>query len=120
VLLSEAWRATLTLYWGDFLYHFVVGSEMTMLSTLLSALLTVAPTQGYHPAAMTLLWVFAGTGRLFVYQNAALMLGYSYGCFTARDVLNVGAVLTVVEGLFLLILVHYYWPLIGLPWQHLP
>jgi di/tricarboxylate transporter len=120
VLLSDAWRATLTLYWGGFLYHFLVGSEMTMLSTLLPALLTVATTQGYNPAAMTLLWVFAGTGKLFVYQNAALMLGYSYGCFTGRDVLKVGAVLTVVEGLFLPILVQYYWPLMGLAWKPLP
>jgi hypothetical protein len=48
------------------------------------------------------------------------MLGCSYGCFTGRDVLNVGSILTVVEGLFLLILVPYYWPLIGLPWQRLP
>jgi solute carrier family 13 (sodium-dependent dicarboxylate transporter), member 2/3/5 len=93
---------------------------MTMLSTLLPALLTVATMQGYNPAAMTLLWVFAGTGKLFVYQNAALMLGYSYGCFTGRDVLKVGAILTAVEGLFLLVLVPYYWPLIGLPWQRLP
>jgi hypothetical protein len=69
---------------------------------------------------MTLLWVFAGGGKLFVYQNTVLMLGYSYGCFTGRDVLKVGAILTVVEGLFLLILVPYYWPLIGLPWTHLP
>jgi solute carrier family 13 (sodium-dependent dicarboxylate transporter), member 2/3/5 len=120
VLLSEAWRATLTLYWGGFLYHFLVGSEMTMISTLLPALLNLATMQGYNPAAMTLLSVFAGTGKLFVYQNAALMLGYSYGCFTGRDVLKVGAILTVVEGLFLLILVPYYWPLIGLPWTHLP
>jgi hypothetical protein len=85
VLLSEAWRATLTLYWGGFLYHFLVGSEMTMLTTLLPALLTVATTEGYNPAAMTLLWVFAGTGKLFVYQNAALMLGYSYGGSSALN-----------------------------------
>jgi di/tricarboxylate transporter len=120
VLLSEAWRATLTLYWGGFLYHFLVGSEMAMLSTLLPALLNVATTHGYHPAAMALLWVFAGGGKLFMYQNTALMLGYSYGCFTGRDVLKVGAILTVVEGLFLFILVPYYWPLIGLPWKLLP
>jgi di/tricarboxylate transporter len=120
VLLSEAWRATLTLYWGGFLYHFLVGSELTMISTLLPVLLNLATTQGYNPAAMTLLWVFAGGGKLFVYQNTVLMLGYSYGCFTGRDVLKVGAVLTVVECLFLLILVPYYWPLIGLPWKRLP
>jgi solute carrier family 13 (sodium-dependent dicarboxylate transporter), member 2/3/5 len=48
-LLSEAWRAAITLYWGGFLYHFLVGSEYTMVSTLLPALLRVADSQGYNP-----------------------------------------------------------------------
>jgi solute carrier family 13 (sodium-dependent dicarboxylate transporter), member 2/3/5 len=120
VLLSEGWRATLTLYWGGFLYHFLVGSEMTMVSTLLPALLHVATAQGYNPVAMGLLWVFAGSGKLFVYQSTVLILGYSYGFFTGRDLLKVGAILTVVEGLFLLILVPCYWPLVGLPWKSTP
>jgi di/tricarboxylate transporter len=119
-LLSESWRATLTLYWGGFLYHFLVGSEMTMVSTLLSALLKMATTQGYNPVAMGLLWVFAGSGKLFVYQALSLILGYSYGFFTGRDLLKVGAILTLAEGLFLLILVPFYWPLVGLPWQSTP
>jgi hypothetical protein len=32
VLLPTAWRATLVLYWGGFLYHFLVGSEFTMVT----------------------------------------------------------------------------------------
>jgi di/tricarboxylate transporter len=93
---------------------------MTMISTLLPALLNVATTQGYNPAAMTLLWVSVGRGKLFLYQNTVLMLGYSCRCFTGLDVLKVGAILTVVEGPFLLVLVPYSWPLIGLLWKPLP
>ena len=35
----------------------------------------------------------------------------------SKDVLKVGAVLTVVEGFILMVLVPMYWPLIGLPWR---
>jgi hypothetical protein len=44
-----------------------------------------------------MLWTFAGGGKLFMYQNTALILGYSYGFFTAKDLLKVGAVLTVTR-----------------------
>ena len=54
---------------------------------------------GYNPAALGMLWTFAGGGKLFLYQNTALILGYSYGFFTVKDLFKVGAVLTVVEGL---------------------
>jgi anion transporter len=116
-LLSNAWRATLALYWGGFLYHFLAGSEFTMVSTMLPVLLQVAATQGYNLVAMGMLWVFAGSGKLFVYQNSGLILGYSFGFFQAKDVVKVGAVLTAVEGLLILVLVTLYWPLIGLSWR---
>ena len=54
---------------------------------------------------------------MFVYQSAVLILGYSYGYFRGQDLIRVGAVLTIVEGLILLFLVPFYWPLIGLQWM---
>jgi di/tricarboxylate transporter len=50
-----------------------------------------------------------------VYQSAVSVLGYSYRYFEGKDLLKVGAVLTLVEGAILLVLVLLYWPLIGLP-----
>ncbi len=47
-------------------------------------------------------------------------MGYSYGHFAAEDLLEVGAILTPVEGLILMVLVPWYWPLIGLPRQMAP
>jgi di/tricarboxylate transporter len=44
-------------------------------------------------------------------------VGYSYGYFESKDLLKVGAVLTIVEAIFLMILVPVYWPLIGLHWM---
>lgn len=42
--------------------------------------------------------------------------GNSYGHFTGWDVLKVGGVLTLIEGLILMGLVPLSWPLIGLRW----
>lgn len=119
-LLSEPLPASVILYWGGFLYHFLVGSEYTMSSTLLPILLNVADIQGYNPAAMGMLWIFAGSGKLFLYQATSLILGYSFGFFTVKDLLKVGGILTLAEGLLVMILVPTYWPLIGLPWVMTP
>jgi anion transporter len=119
-LLSNAFQAAISLYWGGFLYHFLVASEYAMVSTALPVLLQLAQDQGYNPVAVGLMWSFAGGGKLFVYQNSILILGYSYGYFQGRDLLKVGGVLTLVEGLFLMLLVPLYWPLIGVPWRATP
>ena len=52
--------------------------------------------------------------KALAYQSGVLIVGYSYGYFAARDLVRMGACLTVVEFLALLILVPFYWPLIGL------
>jgi di/tricarboxylate transporter len=43
-----------------------------------------------------------------------LVVGYSYGYFSLRDLFKVGAALTIVEWLILMLLVPLYWPLIGI------
>jgi hypothetical protein len=58
----------------------------------------------------------ASGGKMFVYQSAVLILGYSYGYFQGKDLIRVGLILTIVEGLVLAFLVPFYWPLIGLQW----
>lgn|SRR5882724_408599 len=116
-LLTSAFHASVILYWANFFYHFLFGNELTVVSTSLPVLLKVADVQGYNPTTMGLIWAFAAGGKLFVYQHPVLVLGYSYGYFQGKDVLKVGAVLTLVEGLILMGLVPLYWPLIGLPWR---
>jgi di/tricarboxylate transporter len=46
--------------------------------------------------------------------GSTLVLGYWYGYFDGRDLIRIGAWLTVVEFLILLLLVPFYWPLIGI------
>ena len=49
-----------------------------------------------------------------MYQSAVMIVGYSYGYFDGRDMLRIGLALTVIESLLLLLVVPFYWPLIGI------
>ncbi len=116
-LLGSVVYSANVLYWTAFAYHFVLASELSMLSTSLPMVVRFAQTHGYNPVAFALVWNFASGGKLFVYQSSVLILGYSYGYFEGKDLLRVGIWLTILEGLLLLVLVPLYWPHIGIHWR---
>lgn len=114
--LSSGLLASVSLYWGGVLYHFMFPNNQSLLSTSLPLLLSLTKEMPYNPAAMGLIWQFATGGTLFAYQSAILVMGYSYGYFHGRDLIKYGAALTLIEGIILMLLVPFYWPLIGLNW----
>ena len=101
-------------YWTAFVYHIFLGNEISMLATSLPPLMNFAITNGIHPLPLGLIWTFAGGGKIFVYQSGVMVTGYSYGYFESKDLLRVGFCLTVVESLVLLVIVPFYWPLLGI------
>lgn len=111
---TTAASSSLVLYWSAFLYHFPLGDETSMLATSMPVLMTFARAQHLDPLTVGMVWTFGAGAKLFVYQSAPLVVGYSYGCFDARDMLKIGACLTLVESAILVVLVPLYWPLIGL------
>ena len=113
-LVTNVFSSTLILYWTAFVYHLLLASDISMLATSLPLLMTFAKTQGLDPLSLGMIWTFAAGGKIFMYQAAVLIVGYSYGYFGSRDMLKVGICLTIVESLILLLLVPFYWPLIGL------
>ena len=113
-LLTHSYAIALVPYWTAFIYHIFLGSELSMLATSLPALMGFAKLNGLPVLPIGLVWTFAGGGKIFVYQSAVLVAGYSYGYFEARDLFRVGLCLTIVESLVLLILVPFYWPIIGI------
>lgn len=112
--MGNVWAATGVLYWAAFLYHIVIGDEISMLATSLPMLMNYAKTTGLDPLALGMVWTFSAGGKIFLYQSAVLVVGYSYGYFTLRDLFKVGLALTIVEWLILMLLVPLYWPLIGI------
>ncbi len=114
--LSHPVTAALTLYWGGFVYHLFMPGEGVMISTALPVLINVTTLHDYNPIAVGLLWTFASGSMVFVYQSAALVLGFSYNYFRPKDLLKMGIFITLSQSLFLMIL-PFYWPLIGMSWE---
>ena len=112
--LSNVLSTTAIMYWAGFVYHFFLASEISMLATSMPLVMEFAKSHGMNPLMLGLIWTFSGGGKLFAYQSGVLVLGYSYGYFEARDLIRIGAWLTIVEFLILMLLVPLYWPLIGI------
>jgi anion transporter len=113
-LVTNVYSSTLVLYWTAFVYHIFLASEVSMLGTSIPLLMNFAKTHGLDPLALGMIWTFASGGKIFVYQSAVVIVGYSYGYFDGRDMLRIGICLTIVESIILLLLVPFYWPLISI------
>jgi sodium-dependent dicarboxylate transporter 2/3/5 len=113
-LSSTSWVSTTVLYWSAFLYHIVIGNEIAMLSTSIPPLMQYAHQRGLNPLRLGMIWTFSAGPKLFIYETAVLVVGHSYGYFDHRDMLKVGAALSVVTFIILMLLVPLYWPLIGI------
>jgi anion transporter len=113
-LLTNVFSSTLVLYWTGFVYHFFLASEISMLGTSMPLLMSFAKSHGLSPLMLGMVWSFSAGGKIFVYQSAVIMVGYSYGFFEGKDLLRIGLSLTLVESLVLLLMVPYYWPLLGI------
>jgi len=113
-LLKNDSISTLALYWTGFAYHIFLASEISMLATSTPLLMQFANEHGLNALKIGMLWVFSSGGKIFVYQSGVLVIGYGYGYFRAKDILRLGLVMSAVDSLLLLIVVPFYWPLIGI------
>jgi anion transporter len=112
--LSSKILAVPALYWGGFVYHFATASEISMLATSLPVLMEFAKSHHLDPLWVGMVWSFSAGGKLFAYQSAPLVVGYSYGYFKHMDLIKIGIVLTLVEFAGLALSVAFYWPLLGI------
>jgi anion transporter len=106
--------SALVLYWTAFVYHIVIGNEIAMLATSLPPLMAYAREHAIDPLGLGLIWTFGAGPKIFIYESGVLVVGYSYGYFDSRDLLKIGALLSVLTAAILLLLVSFYWPLIGI------
>ena len=113
-LMTSPLQSTIILYWSAFIYHFALASEISMLASSIPPLMTFAKTNGLSPRFIGMVWTFAAGGKLFAYQNAVLVVGYSFGYFQGRDLIKFGLLLTIIEFIVLVPTVLFFWPLIGI------
>src|SRR5215471_17058468 len=113
-LLKHDVFSPLGLYWTGFAYHIFLASEISMLATSTPLLMDFAIQHGLSALKIGMLWVFSSGGKIFIYQSGVLVVGYGYGFFRAKDILRLGLLMSIVDSLLLLLVVPFYWPLIGI------
>ena len=113
-LMTNVFTSTAVLYWTAFVYHIFLSSDIAMLGTSMPMLMNFAKTHNLNPLSLGMIWTFGSAGKIFVYQSAVLIVGYSYGYFNGRDLLRIGLLLTLVEFVVILLIVPLYWPIIGI------
>jgi sodium-dependent dicarboxylate transporter 2/3/5 len=111
---SNIYEIAIVPYWTAFFYHILLGNEIAMLATSMPPLMRFAHSNGLALLPLGMVWAFAAGGKIFVYQSGVMVAGYSYGYFSPKDLIRVGLCLTLVESLVLVIIVPFYWPLIGI------
>lgn len=102
------------LYWGAFIYHLFLASEISMLATSLPILMEFAKEHELNPLWIGLVWTFAAGGKIFVYQTAVLVIGYSFGYFKHTDLIKMGLAITLVEFVNVILIATIWWPMIGI------
>jgi len=112
--IGSHYLSTFVLYWTAFIYHIFLSSDLAMLGTSMPVLMNYAVEHHLSPLALGMLWTFAGSGKLFVYQSSVMVVGYAYGYFTTKDLFRMGLALSIVSFFLLLLIVSFYWPLIGI------
>jgi di/tricarboxylate transporter len=113
-LIGHTYLAPFALFWIGFVYHLFLASGISMLGTSMPGLMAYAAAHHLNALALGMVWTFSSGATIFAYQNAVLIVGYSYGCFTAKDLLRLGLCLSALDSLLLMIVVPFYWPLIGI------
>jgi sodium-dependent dicarboxylate transporter 2/3/5 len=113
-VLTHNFVSTFVLYWTGFVYHIFLASEISMLGTSTPLLMQFALTHGLSALKLGMIWVFSSGGKIFVYQSGVLIIGYAYGYFRSKDILRLGLLMSAVDSLLLLLVVPFYWPLIGI------
>ena len=113
-LLGNPIISTFVTYWTAFTYHIFLASELSMLGTSVPVLMNYATAHHLNPLALGMVWTFACSGKIFMYQSAVLIVGYSFGYFSSKDLFRLGFCMSIVDSLLLLIVVPFYWPLIGI------
>src|SRR5205814_6644156 len=95
-LTTNIFTTTVVMYWTAFVYHFFLASEISMLGTSIPLVMNFVKSHGLSPLMLGMVWSFSAGGKIFVYQSAVTIVGYSYGFFEGKDLLRIGLYLTVL------------------------
>lgn len=97
----------------------VIRIGFTNLSTTVASLMPVALTFAlgtpFNPIWVGMICIVASSmGYLFPSQSIGTMITYSLGYFTAKELFNIGFLITISTIVVTILAAFFYWPLIGL------
>src|SRR6266849_2341679 len=101
-LLDHPFLSTFVVYWTAFTYHLFLASELSMLGTSVPVLMNYATAHHLDPLKLGMIWTFACSGKIFMYQSAVLVVGYSFGYFKSKDLFRLGLCMSIVDSVLLL------------------
>jgi sodium-dependent dicarboxylate transporter 2/3/5 len=117
VLHTASITASMFVYWYANLFHLFLANETAMIGATMPALMEFAVREHFNPVTLGMLWAFSAGGKVFVYQSAVMAVGYAFGYFSMKDFFKFGLAIFFVESFFLLIIIPWYWPLLGLTFR---
>jgi hypothetical protein len=85
-----------------------------MIAVSMPLVMNFAVKNHLNALALGMIWSFATGGKLFIYQSLVLIAGYTFGSFNAKDVFKIGLFFLITQSLLMLLIVPFYWPLIGI------
>ncbi|HME45836.1 MAG TPA: SLC13 family permease [Syntrophorhabdales bacterium] len=116
ILASASISAAMLLYWYSNLLHLFLA-DLSLISAAMPPLMDFCLKSGFNPLTLGMLWAFSLGGKVFIYQQSALAVGYAFGYFTPKDLFKFGLGLFFIESFLLLTIVPFYWPLLGLTFR---
>jgi len=105
----------LLLVWFLHIMHMGISSAMAMTTTIVPIYLAFAQTVGWNPVIVGLSAVLsANMGLILPISTITALQAYGTGYYNQFDQMKIGIPLTLVFDLILVMVIYFYFPLLGL------
>jgi anion transporter len=113
-LISGTFDSALILYWVAFASHLILASQTANIAVTMPVVMNYADANGLNALGVGLIWSFSAAGKLFIYQSLVLIAGYTFNCYSGRDVFRISGFFLILDWVLLILMAGFYWPLLGI------
>lgn len=113
-MIHSTFSSAVVLYWVAFASHLILASQTANIAVTMPVLMNYADANGLDALGVGLIWSFSAAGKLFIYQSLVLIAGYTFNCYSGKDVLRISAFFLILDWVLLILMAQFYWPLLGI------
>lgn len=106
------------LFFLTVMIRFGMNNIMPVVAALTPIVINIAVTLGINPIWLSLVTLYAATLIFLPTQTASGVLSYSYGYFSAREMVKAAVLINLVMFILIIAAAKFYWPLVGIPITH--